>query len=152
VSCSGRVLDQPRNWRGRWRRSPIDGYMAISLSATYHCTAAVPATVLTMTFGTRYGSERRIEHTRLVPFAPPIPIAPAMSPFMYFSCKSLMPPSTITAAASWRIYPSSASQDMPASPATCSPVMSAAGRLWGFMDKSTIHGVAPARLSTLAMK
>src|SRR6516165_8372906 len=50
--------------------SPIDGYMAISLSATYHCTAAVPATVLTMTFGIRYGSERRIEHTRLVPFVP----------------------------------------------------------------------------------
>jgi hypothetical protein len=33
--------------------SPIEGYMAISLSATYHCTAAVPATVLIMTLGTR---------------------------------------------------------------------------------------------------
>ena len=33
--------------------SPIEGYMAMSLSATYHCTAAVPATVLIMTLGTR---------------------------------------------------------------------------------------------------
>jgi hypothetical protein len=33
--------------------SPIEGYMAMSLSATYHCAAAVPATALTMTLGTR---------------------------------------------------------------------------------------------------
>ena len=33
--------------------SPIEGYIAMSLSATYHCTAAVPATVLIITLGTR---------------------------------------------------------------------------------------------------
>ena len=52
----------------------------MSLSATHHCTAAVPATALTMIFGTRYGSARRMEQTRSVPFAPPRPIAPATSP------------------------------------------------------------------------
>src|SRR6516162_8884081 len=33
--------------------SPIEGYMAMSLSATYHCAAVVPATALTITLGTR---------------------------------------------------------------------------------------------------
>jgi hypothetical protein len=62
--------------------SPIDGYIATSLSATYHCAAAVPATVLTTILGTRYGYARMIEHTRLVPFAPPSPMTPEISPSM----------------------------------------------------------------------
>ena len=33
--------------------SPMEGYIQMSLSATHHCTAAVPATALTMTLGTR---------------------------------------------------------------------------------------------------
>ena len=33
--------------------SPIEGYIQMSLSATHHCTAAVPATALIMILGTR---------------------------------------------------------------------------------------------------
>src|SRR5215471_20269520 len=132
--------------------SPIEGYMAMSLSATYHCTAAVPATVLIMIFGKRYGNARRIEHTRLVPFAPPTPMAPAISPLEYLSSKILVPPWTITAAASWRERSSSACQDTPTASATCAPETSAADKVCDFIDRSTIQGVAPARVSASAMK
>ena len=58
---------------------------------------------------------------------------------VYFSSNSLVPPSTMTAAASRRTYPSSTSQDVSASLAPCSPC-DVGSRLWDLTDKSTIHG------------
>ena len=79
-------------------------------------------------------------------------MAPAISPLVYFSSKTLVPPSTITAAASWRERSLITCQDTPAAPATRAPETSAADTVCDFMDRSTIHGVAPARASTLATK
>src|SRR5262249_4967236 len=132
--------------------SPIEGYMAISLSATYHCTAAVPATVLIITLGTREGIARRIEQTRLVPFAPPSPMAPAISPFKNCSISILLPPSIITVAASWRDCSFSICHDAPAAETTLAPVISAPPTLCVFKDKSMIHGVTPACASACATK
>ena len=126
--------------------------MAMSLSATYHCTAAVPATVLIITLGTRYGNARRIEQTRLVPLAPPSPMAPAISPLENFSINILVPPSIITAAASWRVCSVSVCHDAPAAAATLAPAMSASSTRCAFKDRSRIHGVTPARASASATK
>ena len=52
----------------------------MSLSATYHCTAAVAATTLTITLGARGGSTRMMAQAIEVPFAPPRPTAPCISP------------------------------------------------------------------------
>src|SRR5262249_54221178 len=130
--------------------SPIDGYMATSLSATYHCAAAVPATALTTTLGTRYGNARMMEHTRLVPFAPPNPMTPEIWPLTNPSSNSFFPPSAIAAAASWRERSLSACQDAPAAAATLAPVTSAPSTSCDFKDKSTTQGVAPARTSISA--
>ena len=56
--------------------SPMEGNMMMSLSATYHCTAAVAATTLTITLGARGGSARMMAQAIEVPFAPPRPTAP----------------------------------------------------------------------------
>src|SRR5262245_55351203 len=79
-------------------------------------------------------------------------MAPAISPLEYLSSKILVPPWTITAAASWRERSSSACQDTPTASATCAPETSAADKVCDFIDRSTIQGVAPARVSTSAMK
>src|SRR5215472_16588438 len=79
-------------------------------------------------------------------------MAPAISPLEYFSSKILVPPWTITAAASWRERSSSACQDTPTASATCAPETSPADKVCDFIDRSTIHGVAPARVSTSATK
>src|SRR5215468_6348589 len=86
-----------------------------------------------------------IEHTRLVPFAPPNPMTPEISPLVNPSSNSFFPPSAIAAAASWRERSLSACQDAPAAAATLAPVMSAPSISCDFKDKSTIQGVAPAR-------
>jgi hypothetical protein len=77
-------------------------------------------------------------------------MAPAISPLVYFSSNILVPPSTITAAASWRERSLITCQDAPAASATCAPETSAADTVCDFMDRSTIHGVAPACASTSA--
>src|SRR6185503_11007398 len=79
-------------------------------------------------------------------------MAPAISPLAYFSSNILVPPCIITAAASCRERPATACQDEPAASATCEPEISAADTVCDFMDRSTIHGVAPAFASTLATK
>jgi hypothetical protein len=104
-----------------------------------------------MILGTRYGNARMIEHTRLVPFAPPSPMTPEISPLMNRSSNIFFPPSAITAAASWRERSLNACQDAPAAAATPAPATSAPATLCDFKDKSTIQGVAPARVSTSAM-
>ena len=97
---------------------------------------------------------RSVLYDRLgnVPFAPPIPMAPAISPLVYFSSNILVPPSTITAAASWRERSLITCQDAPAASATRAPETSAADTVCDFMDRSTIHGVAPAFARTWATK
>ena len=81
-----------------------------------------------------------------------MPMAPAISPLVNFSSNILVPPSTMTAAASCRLRSFSLCQDVPAAAATCAPVTSAAGASCDFSERSTIHGVAPARSSTSATK
>ena len=78
-------------------------------------------------------------HSTMHVRSPPMPIAPARSPLVYLPSNSLVPPSTMTAAASRRTYPSSTSQDVSASLAPCSPC-DVGSRLWDLTDKSTIHG------------
>src|SRR5208282_4017264 len=91
-----------------------------------------------------------IEHARPVPPAPPSAMTPAISPLTNFSSRILAPPSAITAAASWRVRSSSVCQDAPAAAATREPATSAPAMSCAFKDKSTIHGLAPARASTSA--
>jgi hypothetical protein len=91
-----------------------------------------------------------IEHTRLVPFAPPSPITPEISPLTNLSSSIFLPPSTITAAASWRERSLSACQDAPAAAATLAPAVSAPSTSCDFRDRSMIHGIEPARASTSA--
>ena len=50
-----------------------------------------------------------------MPFAPPRPIAPATSPLATFSSRMRVPPSIITAAASWRVRALRSAQDEPGS-------------------------------------
>src|ERR1700730_11563308 len=91
-----------------------------------------------------------IEHTRLVPFAPPSPMTPEIPPLMNPSSNIFFPPSAITAAASWRERSLNACQEVPAAAATPAPATSAPSTLCDFNDKSTIQGVAPAPASTSA--
>ena len=93
---------------------------------------------------------RKIEQTRLVPFAPPRPMAPAILPFKNCSISILVPPSIITVAASWRDCSFSICHDAPAAATTRAPVISTPSTSWVFNDKSTIHGFTPARVSACA--
>jgi hypothetical protein len=81
-----------------------------------------------------------------------MPMAPAISPLVYFSSNILVPPCIITAAASCRECSLTACQDPPAASATRAPEMSAANTVCDLMERSTINGVAPAFASTLATK
>src|SRR6516164_7012136 len=77
-------------------------------------------------------------------------MAPAISPLEYLSSKILVPPWTITAAASWRERSSSACQDTPTASATCAPETSPADMVCDFIYRGAIHGAAPALVSTSA--
>src|SRR5215471_4551729 len=91
-----------------------------------------------------------IEHTRLVPFAPPSPMTPEISPLMNPSSSSFFPPSAITRAASRRERSLNACQDAPAAAATPAPPTSAPSTMCGCNDKSMIQGLASARVSISA--
>src|SRR6516164_3306243 len=93
-----------------------------------------------------------IEQTRLVPLAPPSPMAPAISPARNRSSSFVCAPSVTTAAASWRDRSLNACHVTPAAAATAAPVTSAPSTSCGRKDKSTVHDVAPARARTSAMK
>ena len=132
--------------------SPMVGNIAISLSATYHWTAAVAATGVTMTFGNKDGSARIIAQNTVEPFAPPTPITPERSPVSNFCSKDLVPPAIMVSAAWERSMAASSSHVTPEALASAAPPISAPALSSGRRDRSITQGSAPAFLSTPQVK
>src|SRR6476619_3746359 len=129
--------------------SPIVGYIAMSLSATYHCTAAVAATGVTMHFGKPSGSARMIAQAMVDPLAPPPPITPAISRRANLARTISIPAAIMALAASARARRPRSAQASPADSAIFPALTSAKSWLCGRSDRSTSHGVAPAALVRL---
>src|SRR5450759_4909086 len=82
--------------------SPMVGNIAMSLSATYHCTAAVAATGVTMALGSPTASWRMTAQNMVEPLAPPTPMMPSIAPDIALGLTILPPPLIMVCAASAR--------------------------------------------------
>ena len=126
--------------------------MQMSLSATYHCTAAVAATALTMTLGTKGGSVRISAHDIAVPLAPPIPIAPSSALSSKRRQITDFPPSIIASLAAVRSSEARSSQLIPTASARSPPDTLAPATPCGRSERSISHGSEPTRANTSRTK